>query len=289
MADNNVPLYDSEGEKRDLATMPIAARRALMIAGEILTPEGWKSLTLGDRRTVVFEGAKANIDRAKIQDITHKANPPSDWGDATGDPPADEPPASLREKLGAERTLEAEQWAALRPLDRFAFELVANEGPPERLVKFYEGLFRREEAPRPSPAASGHFRMVTTHRATASARVQMRVETLALFLGGDTPPEQMFAMARVAGIQAGKHASSLLPLCYPSPITRVEVVCQADYSLGCVNIKATVEAVEKSGVDTEAMVAASVAALTIGDFAKHVDRAVSITEVQLVEDYDLET
>jgi cyclic pyranopterin phosphate synthase len=287
MADHNVPLYDSEGEKRDLGAMPIAARRALMIAGEILTAEGWKSLTLGDRRSVVMEGAKPAIDRAKIQDITHKANPPSDWGDAVTDPPVDDVPASLLAKLGDERPLELARWAALRPLDRFAFVLIADEGPDDRLARFYDGLFRKDE-PRPQAASSGHFRMVSTHRAVASARVQMRVESLALFLGSETTPEAVFAMARIAGIQAGKHASQFLPMCYPSPITKVDVICQADYASGSILIKATVDAVERSGVDTEAMVAATVAALTIVDFAKQTDRGVAVTDVQLVEEKDVE-
>ena len=288
MADNNVPLYEAEGEKRDLGVMPISARRALMIAGELLTPEGWKSLTLGDRRTVVMEGAKATIDRAKIQDITHKANPPSDWGDAVTDPPAEEAPADLLEKLGSDRPLEVEKWTGLRPLDRFAFVLVASEGPPERLLRFYDGLFQRASVVLAAAGVSGQFRMVSTHRAVASARVQMRIESLALLLGSDTTPDQMFAMARIAGIQAGKHASQFLPLCYPSPITRVDVICQADYGTGSILIKATVDAVEKSGVDTEAMVAATVAALTLVDFAKHIDRGVSVTDVQLLEEKDVE-
>jgi len=288
MADNNVPLYESEGEKRDMGVMPIAARRALMIAGEILTPEGWKSLTLGDRRTVVMEGAKPAIDRAKIQDITHKANPPSDWGDAITDPPIEEVPPALLEKLGDERAIDLSRWAALRPLDRFAFMLIAEEGPEDRLARFYDGLFRKDE-PRAPAATSGHFRMVSMHRAVASARVQMRVESLALFLGGENTPEQVFAMARIAGIQAGKHASQFLPMCYPSPITKVEVICQSDYASGSILIKATVDAVEKSGVDTEAMVAATVAALTIVDFAKHTDRGVAVTDVQLVEEKDVES
>jgi len=291
MAENNIPLYEAEGEKRDMGVMPIAARRALMIAGELLTPEGWKSLTLGDRRSVVMEGAKPAIDRAKIQDITHKANPPSDWGDAVTDPPVDAVPADLLEKLGADHPIELENWTAMTPLDRFAFVLIANEGPAERLTRFYDGMFRPKPSVRmvAAPAVGGGaFRMVSTHRAVASARVQMRVESLALFLGGDTTPDQMFAMARIAGIQAGKHASQFLPLCYPSPITRVEVICQADYASGSILIKATVDAVEKSGVDTEAMVAATVAALTLVDFAKHVDRGVAVTDVQLVEEKDVE-
>ena len=290
MAENNIQLYDSEGEKRDLGVMPLAARRALMIAGELLTPEGWKSLTLADRRTVVVEGCKATLDRAKVQDVTHKANPPSDWGDAVTDPPVDEVPADLLERLGADRPLENTQWAELRPLDRFVFVLVLKEGPPERLSRFYDGLFRRPEpvVAVAAAAGAGHFRMVSTHRAVASARVQMRPESLALFLGGENTPDQMFAMARIAGIQAGKHASQLLPLCYPSPITRVEVVCHADYGTGSIVIRATVDAVEKSGVDTEAMVAATIAALTLVDFAKHVDRHVMVTDVQLVEEKDVE-
>jgi len=121
---------------------------------------------------------------------------------------------------------------------------------------------------------------VTARRALARARVRMSKETFVRLVAGDTPKGDVLAAARIAGIQAAKKTSELIPLCHLVALTRVEVTISLDG--GAAIIDASAEARDRTGVEMEAMVAASVAALTIYDMLKAVDRGMSF-DVGLVE------
>lgn len=121
---------------------------------------------------------------------------------------------------------------------------------------------------------------VTARRALARARVRMSEETFVRLVAGDTPKGDVLAAARIAGIQAAKKTSELIPLCHLVALTRVEVTITLDG--GAAVIDASAEARDRTGVEMEAMVAASVAALTIYDMLKAVDRGMSF-DVGLVE------
>lgn len=137
--------------------------------------------------------------------------------------------------------------------------------------------------------AQGHARMVDvsakaeTHRvATARGRVVMLPETLALIAEGKLPKGDVFAVARIAGIMAAKQTSSLIPLCHPLAITGVEVQLTPDASAPAVEIEATVRTTGQTGVEMEALTAVSVAALTVYDMCKAVERTMRIEDVRLV-------
>lgn len=122
----------------------------------------------------------------------------------------------------------------------------------------------------------------TTHRrATARATVLMRPETAARM--HDTPKGSVLAAARIAGIQAAKKTSELIPLCHQVPLTSVSVDIDVDVDNGVVFITTAAEATHRTGVEMEALVAASLAGLTIYDMLKAIDRDIAITDVQLVE------
>ena len=121
---------------------------------------------------------------------------------------------------------------------------------------------------------------VTARRALARARVRMSKETFVRLVAGDTPKGDVLAAARIAGIQAAKKTSELIPLCHLVALTRVEVTISLDG--GAAIIDASAEARDRTGVEMEAMVAASVAALTIYDMLKAVDRGMSF-DVGLVQ------
>lgn len=121
---------------------------------------------------------------------------------------------------------------------------------------------------------------VTARRATARARVLMSPETFALLASGTTPKGDVLAAARIAGIQASKLTSQLIPLCHVIALTRVEIAITLEDGVALVD--ATAEARDRTGVEMEAMVAASVAALTLYDMLKAVDRGMSF-DVALVE------
>jgi cyclic pyranopterin monophosphate synthase len=137
--------------------------------------------------------------------------------------------------------------------------------------------------------AQGHARMVdvsakgeTARTATARGRVQMQPETLALILRGDVPKGDVIAVARIAGIMAAKRTGDLIPMCHPLPITGVTVDITPDGSGAALEIEATARIVGRTGVEMEALTAVSVAALTIYDMCKAVDRGMTIEAVRLI-------
>ena len=123
---------------------------------------------------------------------------------------------------------------------------------------------------------------VTFREAVAEARVRMLPETLKMIVDGAHPKGDVFAVARIAGIQAAKKTSDLIPLCHPLMLTGVKVELSAD-GLDAVRIVARCKLSGQTGVEMEALTAASVAALTIYDMCKAVDRGMTIENIRLLE------
>src|SRR5947209_14713551 len=122
----------------------------------------------------------------------------------------------------------------------------------------------------------------TAREARASAVVRMRPETLALIRDRKVAKGDVFEVARLAGIMAAKRTPDLIPLCHPLPITGVSVDLAAEGDDG-VRIEATVRVFGKTGVEMEALTAATVAALTVYDMCKSVDRGMTVERVRLEE------
>ncbi|NLC98296.1 MAG: cyclic pyranopterin monophosphate synthase MoaC, partial [Actinomycetales bacterium] len=115
---------------------------------------------------------------------------------------------------------------------------------------------------------------VTTRIATATARFETRSDVVARIMTGNLPKGEALATARVAGILAAKRTSDLIPLCHPLPISQVVIDFEAQD--GAIVISATVKTTSQTGVEMEALTAASVAALTIYDMVKAVDKSAVI-------------
>ena len=138
--------------------------------------------------------------------------------------------------------------------------------------------------------AAGAARMVdvgskaVTHRvAKASAFVEMRPETLEMIVAGTVPKGDVLATARIAGIMAAKRTSELIPMCHPLAITHAAVELTADRGERTgVRVTATVGVDGKTGVEMEALTAASIAALTVYDMCKAVDRGMTVSDVALL-------
>ena len=124
---------------------------------------------------------------------------------------------------------------------------------------------------------------VTAREATASSCVRMQAATLNAIVGGDTPKGDVLAVARVAGIQAAKKCSELIPLCHPLPLSSVKIDLVPDDDLPGVQIEATCKVTGQTGVEMEALTAVSVAALTLYDMCKAVDRSMVISAVKLLQ------
>ena len=124
---------------------------------------------------------------------------------------------------------------------------------------------------------------VSSREARAEAVVTMQAATLALLESGGHKKGDVFAVARVAGIQAAKRCSELIPLCHPLMLSSVEVSFVADAAANTVRVETLCKLVGRTGVEMEALTAASVAALTIYDMCKAVDRGIVIGPVRLLE------
>jgi cyclic pyranopterin monophosphate synthase len=123
----------------------------------------------------------------------------------------------------------------------------------------------------------------TVRIARAAGRIRMRPETLVQILAGDAKKGDVLGVARLAGIQAAKRTSDLIPLCHPIALTRVAVEFAIDQTDSTVSCQATAQTVGRTGVEMEAMTAATVALLTIYDMCKAMDRGMILEDVRLLE------
>ena len=137
---------------------------------------------------------------------------------------------------------------------------------------------------------SGSARMVdvgakaeSERRAVAEARLRMSPETAAAVARGDGPKGEVLGTARIAGIGAAKRAGEMIPLAHPLPLTFVDVEGTVEAEDGLVVLTATAQTVGRTGVEMEAMTAAAVAALTVYDMVKGLERGVEIERVALLE------
>jgi cyclic pyranopterin phosphate synthase len=137
---------------------------------------------------------------------------------------------------------------------------------------------------------TGRARMVdvgdkpsTERRATARAIVRVTPETAALVAAGDAPKGDVLSTARIAGIQGGKRTSELIPLCHPLALSFLGVEAEVDVDAGEITLTAEARTTGPTGVEMEALTAASVAALTVYDMVKGVQRGAEIASVALLQ------
>jgi cyclic pyranopterin monophosphate synthase len=138
--------------------------------------------------------------------------------------------------------------------------------------------------------AQGEARMVdvaakspTQREAIAEAIVVMQAATLTALEAGDAPKGDVLGTARIAGLMAAKQTANLIPLCHPLPIQKVAVEISPDAALPGYRIQATVKTKAETGVEMEALTAASVAALTLYDMAKGLEKSIEIRQVRLLQ------
>jgi cyclic pyranopterin phosphate synthase len=123
----------------------------------------------------------------------------------------------------------------------------------------------------------------TARIARAAGSIRMEPATFALVKAGDAKKGDVLGVARIAGIQAAKRTSDLIPLCHPIPLTHVAVEFALDEAGFTVSCEATAETVGRTGVEMEALTAVSAALLTIYDMCKAVDRGMRIVDIRLLE------
>jgi cyclic pyranopterin phosphate synthase len=283
-----VKLYRFDGVDERLELVPLAARRALDRAGLKLSLEGWRSLSLADRRAVSDAGSGTVVDLTPVTEAVRRAEPAAERVQPVDDPPSDAVPADVRRAFG-ERGLDAKVWSSLSPLARYALAKVATRGRAERISAAYDEIIGHSAtSPHLDPAGGGRMvdvagKAPTLRRAVAESRVKMNAEAFGRLLRADAPKGDVLGVARLAGVMAAKRTPDMVPLCHPISLTHVSVELSIDEGARAVHARATVEAVDRTGVEMEALVAATASALTVYDMLKAFDRAMEIGPSRLLE------
>jgi cyclic pyranopterin phosphate synthase len=194
-------------------------------------------------------------------------------------------PEAVRREFEDDPRLDDAAWAKLGPVDRYALAKVVSRGKAKRILAAYReivghGMTHLDE--------QGRVRMVdvapkapSLRSATAESLVSMNVAAYRALSTNSAPKGEVLATARLAGIMAAKRTSDLIPLCHPLSLTRSEVSLTLRPETREVHIVATVEAMDRTGVEMEALTAASVAGLTVYDMLKSLDRAMTLGPCQL--------
>ncbi len=281
-------LYAFDEVDERLLLLPLAARRVLDQLGLRLSRAGWQSLSAEARRTLTELGEAPAVDLASARALLERATPAAEVGAAAVDPPAEAAPAAVAAVFGEGRPLAPALWAGLSPLDRYALAKVASKGRPERIAAAYAEIVGAS-ALSTHLSPTGVVRMVdvgakasTLRRALAESRVSMGPEAFARLAGASAGKGDVLATARIAGIQAAKRTSDLIPLCHAIAITHVTVEIALDAPSHTAHVQASVETFDRTGVEMEALCAASVAALTVYDMLKAYDRSMEIGPTRLL-------
>lgn len=124
---------------------------------------------------------------------------------------------------------------------------------------------------------------VTAREAVARGIVVMQAETLKRILDKGITKGDVLEVARLAGIMGAKRTSSLIPLCHPIPITSIEIGFSTDEKENCIEIEACAKTIDRTGIEMEALTAVSIAALTIYDMCKAIDRGMTIRSIELIK------
>jgi cyclic pyranopterin phosphate synthase len=277
-------VYAFEEIDDALRLVPLAARRALDALGCKLTLEGWLSLPLEDRRRLVEAGVGEHVDM-RVEALLDRATPRGARIPRPVEPDPASVPASLASVTGPAAQLDDRRWRELRALDRYALAKYAAR--PEKLARACAEILGVTLA---HLTSAGEAHMVdvgakpeTARRAVAGARVRTTREVLASIDAGGPglAKGDVLAAARIAGILAAKRTPELVPLCHPVRTTRAAIEFESDHARGELRVRAIVEAVDRTGVEMEAMVAAAVASLTVYDMIKSADRWATIDQVRL--------
>ncbi len=276
-------IYEFEGLDDTLPYVPMAARRLLDVAGRKLSLAGWQSLRAEARWDAARAGAGERV-LLQAAALFDTANPSATPIPPVSDPSAVWPPAELVNALGPARPLDEARWQGISALDRYV--LVKSAGKPEKLARAYDEIVRPVSFSHLTVAGAAHMvdvggKDVTSRRAVASAWVRTTREVVEAVVGGRAAKGDVLGAARIAGILAAKRTPELIPLCHPVQTTRATVDFEPEPEAGRIRITATVEAVDRTGVEMEAMVAATVASLTVYDMIKSADRWATIDAVQL--------
>lgn len=281
-------LYQLDQVDDRLLLLPLAARRALDGVGQKVSLEEWQRLPSNFRSHLVALGSATELELPLIQQLLTQfgvATTPVAKFDA---PTADEIPSSVLEAFGPTRPIPIATWSALSPLDRYALFKVATKARSERLESAYNEIIGQSALSTHLEPAGG-VRMVnvseksiTQREAKAESLITMSSDAFTRLTNATGPKGDVLGVARVAAIQAAKKTPDLIPLCHRIHLTKVTVDFDSRPTTCQLHVLVTALATDRTGVEMEALTAASVAALTVYDMLKGVDRCMEIGPTRLV-------
>jgi cyclic pyranopterin phosphate synthase len=281
-----VKLYTFDGIDAALDLIPLAARRALDRAGFKPSLEVWRALPLESRQAIVEAGSGQVVDVARVGQALSARSVPR--AELFAEPSASQVPDGLRATYGSERPISDAVWLGLSPLDRYALAKVADRPKQERLAVAYTEIIGHS-AVSTHVAPAGGARMVdvsqkpaSQRQAVAETRVSMSEEAFRRVESQSVPKGDVLGTARIAGIMAAKRTAELIPLCHPLALTQLALELELDLERREIMVRATVEAFDRTGVEMEALTAVSVAALTVYDMLKGIDRGMEIGPTRLL-------
>jgi len=282
-------LYRFDEVDDRLELLPIAARRALDHAGARLSREGWQSLPVEVRKQIVALGAARGVDVDLVREAAQLASPPPDEMEPHFDPAADRMPEDVARALGPSLPVTDAVWSSLTPLDRYALAKVASRGRQDRIAAAYGELIGLT-AVSTHVGPEGGARMVdvgekpaTQRRAVSRADLTMNAEAWDKLRSHTVAKGDVIGTARIAGIMAAKRTWELIPMCHPVALSKLTVDFDFDDATRTVGVIGVAEANDRTGVEMESLTAVTIAALTVYDMMKAIDRGIVIGQVRLVE------
>lgn len=285
-----------EPEDWEFVSLPV--RRLLDHLGQKLSLDGWRSLSEARRRRLDSIGRAETIDLAAARAELEGASPVLVAIESSFDPPLDVVPSSVADGLAGHATLGLERWQRLHALERWALFRLSQRPNLDRFHQTSDALGLTYGVPPSEKVASalthvnarGEAHMVgvgekqpSQRRAVARSVVTMSSVAFATLRAGNAPKGDVLATSRIAGLMATKRTSELIPLCHPLALTEAAVEFEFDAAKFRVVVRVTVVATERTGVEMEALVGASIAALTLYDMLKALDRSMVIGPTELLE------
>ena len=279
-------LYSFDGIDAGLDLVPLAGRRALDRAGFKPSLEAWRAWPLELRREIVAAGSGPAVDVTRVERALFDQAIPR--LEPVPEPVLERVPDGISRAFGAERPISEAVWAGLSPLDRYALSKLAERGKADRLAAAYVEIIGHS-AVSTHLAPSGGARMVdvgqkpaSLRHAVAETRVRMSQEAFDRVHSQSVPKGDVLGTARLAGIMAAKRTAELIPLCHPLALTKLALALELNATERAIEVRATVEAFDRTGVEMEALTAVSVAALTVYDMLKGIDRGMEIGPTRLL-------
>lgn len=282
-------LYEFDGIDASLALIPLAARRALDALGRKLSLEGYLELPLARRVQLVESGSGIGVDLKAAEGAIAPVLARAPEIPAIEEPSAEKVPAHCLEALGPSQPLPEKVWQSLSPLDRYSLAKVTQKNRPERVSAAYAEIVGQSAvSTHVRPQGGVHMVSVsekqpTKRRATAECWVKTSPDAFARLRAASSPKGDVLGTARLAGIMATKRTSDLIPLCHPLALTHAEVDFEEREADASLRVLCSVEVVGVTGVEMEAMVGANVAALTVYDMLKSIDRGMQIGPCRLLK------